>query len=39
MDNECITCEYYDSENDVCAAFLCDILNCDTPLPCEVDHE
>ena len=34
--NECDMCEYYDREDDRCTAFVCDGLDCDTPLPCEL---
>ena len=36
---ECETCEFYDKEDGVCTAFVCDGLDCDTPLPCEKEEE
>ena len=36
-DNECLTCEYYDAEDDRCTAFVCDGLCCPA-LPCEVEQ-
>ena len=35
---KCIECEYFDSEDEICTAFVCDGLDC-TPLPCEIEEE
>lgn len=35
---ECTQCEYYDTEEGICTAFVCDGLDC-TPLPCELEEE
>lgn len=32
--NECDGCEYYNEEEDICTAFVCDGLSC-PELPCE----
>lgn len=32
--NECAGCGYYDADEDICRAFVCDGLDCPT-LPCE----
>jgi hypothetical protein len=34
VNTECSRCAYYDVEDDVCDAFVCDGLDC-PPLPCE----
>lgn len=33
-ENECLDCDWYDPEEDVCKAFVCDGINC-PELPCE----
>lgn len=35
-DMPCMACEYYDSDDDRCTAFVCDGLDC-TLLPCEME--
>lgn len=35
---ECDSCPYYDADDDVCTAFVCDGLDCPA-LPCEVEGE
>lgn len=35
--NECEGCEYYDKEDDICGAFVCDGLSCPM-LPCEKSY-
>ena len=32
--NKCVGCDYYDDEEDVCMAFICDGIECPS-LPCE----
>ena len=35
---ECNDCKYYDEEDDICFAFVCDGIEC-APLPCEMEEE
>ena len=35
--NECSACGYYDSDDDICSAFVCDGLDC-PELPCEKEE-
>lgn len=34
---DCKTCEYFDEEDEVCTAFVCDGLDCSL-LPCEMEN-
>jgi hypothetical protein len=36
---DCLKCKYYDTEDNFCKALECDIMNCEEPLPCEIDEE
>lgn len=36
-ENECLTCKYYDEEDNYCTAFICDGISC-PDLPCEVEN-
>ena len=36
-ENRCEGCEYYDADDGNCKAFVCDGLNCDSPLLYEED--
>lgn len=35
---DCEKCEYYDREDERCAAFVCDGIDC-PPLPCEEEKK
>jgi hypothetical protein len=35
--NECEKCPYYDAEDEVCGAFICDGIDCPI-LPCEEEE-
>ncbi len=35
---DCINCEYFDEEDEICTAFVCDGLDC-SPLPCELEEQ
>ena len=32
---ECDNCKWFDNEDNMCTAFVCDIFDCDSKLPCE----